>query len=69
MEQLITRTEVADLLAKPESWLRWAERNRVLPYYKVGQQIRYCRSEILDWLAGRRVAPGPRPSRERSENR
>jgi len=56
MEQLITRNEASRILSKPVSWLRWAERNRVIPFFKVGQQIRYRPSDILEWLEARRVA-------------
>lgn len=56
MDRLLTRKEVADLLQKPESWLRYAERRRAIPYTKVGQQVRYRAQDVEAWLNANRVA-------------
>ena len=50
MEELLTRVEVARILRKPVSWLRYAERHRLLPHVKVGQQIRYRLSDVQNWI-------------------
>ncbi len=57
-EELLTRNEVARLLKKPESWLKYAERHRLLQYVKVGQQIRYRRSDVENYIAAHLVPPG-----------
>lgn len=64
MERLLTREEAASLLRKPPSWLRYAERHRLLPYIKVGQQVRYTESDIRAYLHARTV-----PSREQPRRR
>lgn len=55
MDPLLTRSEVAAILKKKESWLRWSEQNRIIPFIKAGQQIRYARSDVVAWIASRRV--------------
>jgi hypothetical protein len=54
---LLTREEAAALLRKPTSWLRYAERKRLVPFVKIGQQIRYLRADLEKWIAGRSVPP------------
>jgi predicted DNA-binding transcriptional regulator AlpA len=58
MEELLTREEVANILRKPESWLRYSERHRIVPYLKVGSHIRYRLADVEEWLASRKVNPG-----------
>ena len=57
MEALLTRDEAAARIKKPASWLRWAERQKLIPYVKVGQQIRYRVSDLDEWIASRVVHP------------
>ena len=59
MEKLLTRGEIASLLHKPESWLRYAERHRLIPFLKVGQHIRYRASEVQEWLDSNKIEPNP----------
>lgn len=68
MDKLITRTEAAELLRKPVSWLRYAERRRLIRFIKVGQQIRYRLEDLLAFLEDQTVHPEPRttPTRKRS---
>lgn len=54
---LLTRSEAAQYLRKKESWLRYSERCRILPFIKVGQQIRYLQTDLDDWINTHRVAP------------
>lgn len=55
MEPLFTRAEVAKLLRKPESWMRYQERKKMIPFIKVGQQIRYKLDDVMAWVERRRV--------------
>ena len=59
MEKLLTREEVARLLSKPESWLKYAERHRQIPFVRVGSQIRYRAEDISRWLKERVVPVAP----------
>jgi excisionase family DNA binding protein len=59
MEQLLTREEVAALIRKPEWWLRYAERQQVIPFVRVGRHIRYRASDVEQWLEAHRGAPKP----------
>lgn len=56
MVPLLTRGEAAAALNKKISWLRWSERRRLIPFIKVGQQIRYVSADLEAWIASRRVA-------------
>jgi len=40
-ERLLTATDVAELLAVPESWIREATRAGKLPHIHLGRYIRY----------------------------
>jgi hypothetical protein len=51
----MTRKEAAEMLQKKVSWLRYAERRRLLPYVKVGQQVRYDPADLTRWIDSRRV--------------
>lgn len=50
MVPLLKRCEVAELLQKKESWLRYAERKRLIPFVRVGQQIRYRQADVDAWI-------------------
>jgi excisionase family DNA binding protein len=60
MDRLLTRAEAARLLNKPTSWLRWCERERRIPFVKVGQHIRYRETDIEAWVRARRVPANPK---------
>lgn len=55
MEPLATRSEIAKLLRKKESWMRYQERKKLIPFIKVGQQIRYRREDVAAWIERQRV--------------
>lgn len=55
MKHLLTKREAAQFLRKPESWIAYAVSMRLLPHYKVGQQLRFEESELLGWLQRHRV--------------
>jgi excisionase family DNA binding protein len=50
MEPLMLRKEVSKLVRRKESWLRWAERKGLIPFVRVGREIRYRRADIEAWL-------------------
>lgn len=50
------REEAARFLNKPQSWLRYAEWKRLIPYYKIGRQVRYRLGDLEEWLEARRVS-------------
>lgn len=56
MEALIKATVAATLLGRPLSWVRWAAQHNVLPFYRVGRELRFLPSELSDYLARHRVA-------------
>jgi excisionase family DNA binding protein len=49
-ERLLNATEVAELLAVPESWVREHTRNGSLPRIRLGRYIRYRRDAVLGWI-------------------
>jgi predicted DNA-binding transcriptional regulator AlpA len=59
MDRLLTRDEVAELLQKPPSWLRYSERRKIVPYVKIGQHIRYRSSDVDAWIAQHAVRAEP----------
>ena len=62
MHRLMTREEAAEYLCKPRSWLKYAERRRIVPFIRVGQQIRYRRTDLERWVEACRVPAGSRSS-------
>jgi excisionase family DNA binding protein len=58
-ERLLTASEVAELLALPESWVREATREGRLPYLALGRYRRYDRQAIAAWLEDQQAGPPP----------
>ena len=56
LDTLLLRDEVAAALRKPPSWLRYCERHHLIPFVRVGQQIRYRQGDLARWLDERAVA-------------
>lgn len=56
LDALLLRDEVAAVLRKPPSWLRYCERHHLIPFVRVGQQIRYRQTDLARWLDERAVA-------------
>lgn len=54
-ERLLTASEVADLLAVPESWVREHTRNGRVPRVQLGRYIRYRQDIVLDWVASQEI--------------
>lgn len=57
MFRLLMRAEAASLLRKPTSWLRYAERHGLVPFVRVGRQIRYRQEDLEAWLEQSRTTP------------
>ena len=56
MEALIKAAVAAAILGRPLSWVRWAAQHNVLPFYRVGRELRFLPSELSEYLARHRVA-------------
>jgi excisionase family DNA binding protein len=64
-ERLLTATDVAELLAVPERWVRDNTRLGLIPHVRLGRYVRYRRAAVLAWIdeqerggaAGRRSRP------------
>jgi excisionase family DNA binding protein len=50
-DRLLIASEVADLLAVKESWVREATRDGRLPHLRLGRYRRYRRKDIERWLS------------------
>ena len=56
-ERLLTASEVAELLALPESWVREATREGRLPHLSLGRYRRYSQRAIEAWLTEQQAGP------------
>ena len=56
-EPLLTASQVAELLAVPESWVREATRANRLPHLKLGRYRRYQQTAIEAWLHDQQAGP------------
>jgi excisionase family DNA binding protein len=65
--RLLTASEVADLLAVPESWVREATRAGHLPHLKLGRYRRYSRPALDAWLEERQAGPARRGRQIRAD--
>jgi excisionase family DNA binding protein len=67
-DRLLVASEVAELLAVQESWVREATRDGRLPHLRLGRYRRYRLDDIERWLAdqqaGGRLAFSPKKSLE-----
>ena len=62
-ERLLTASEVAELLAVPESWVREHTRHGSMPRVQLGRYVRYRREAVLAWIDARATPTGhPRRS-------
>jgi len=61
MFRLLLRAEAASILRKPTSWLRYAERHGLVPFVRVGRQIRYRQEDLEAWVERSRAAPASGP--------
>jgi excisionase family DNA binding protein len=62
-DQLLTARQVAQLLAVPESWVREATRQNILPHLRLGRYRRYHQADILAWLEDQKHGHGRLASR------
>jgi hypothetical protein len=60
MESLLTREEAAALINRRPSWLRYAERHKLVPFVRVGGRIRYRATDLARWIEERAVREEPR---------
>lgn len=66
-DQLLTASDVAELLAVPERWVREHTRGGLIPHLRLGRYVRYRKDAVVRWLdeqernggAWRRHPPGP----------
>ena len=49
-DRLLTATEVAKLLAVPESWIRESTRSGAIPHVPLGRYRRYDETKVRAWL-------------------
>jgi len=60
---LVTVTQIAELLQVPNSWVYERTRRRGIeriPHFKLGKYLRFSRSEVLEWIQlqrGNSLAP------------
>lgn len=54
--ELLTISEVAELMKLSESYIYKRVRARELPHLKIGNLLRFKAEEVLGWLEGKRVA-------------
>ena len=55
-EELMTVEELARWLRKPKSWVYNRLNDLGIPHYKIGNHLRFKRSEVEAWLDGQREA-------------
>jgi excisionase family DNA binding protein len=65
--RLLKASEVADLLAVPESWVREATRAGRLPHLTLGRYRRYSRPAIDAWLSEQQAGPPTRGRRKTAD--
>jgi len=53
-KKLITAQDVAELLSMKVSWVRQRVHRDEIPYYKIGNLVRFDVSDIQVWLKGKR---------------
>jgi predicted DNA-binding transcriptional regulator AlpA len=58
ISELLTEQDLAaELKMKPPSLADWRHRGKGPTYIKLGQLVRYRRSDVEDWLEARTVHP------------
>lgn len=50
----MTAEDVAELLHMKISWVRQRVHKDEIPYYKIGNLVRFNRADILEWLHSKR---------------
>jgi excisionase family DNA binding protein len=73
-DRLLTASDVAELLAVPERWVREHTRGGLIPHVRLGRYVRYRKDAVVRWLdeherngdAWRRHQPSPGGSHRRS---
>ena len=57
LAELLTISEVAELLRVSVSSVRRLQQQRLIPFYKVGGSVRLNRHDVFAYLAKQRVKP------------
>lgn len=55
MDRMLTSAEAGVVLGKKVSWLAWARRRRLIPFHKIGTQVRYSERDLREWIARQRI--------------
>jgi excisionase family DNA binding protein len=64
MEELVTIDEISKYLGVKKSTLYWKVETRQIPHYKIGNLLRFRKSEIEAWLQSTKSEPRkPQPER------
>lgn len=53
-KKLMTALDVADLLSMKVSWVRQRVHRDEIPYFKIGNLVRFSRNDIHKWLDAKR---------------
>lgn len=54
VDALMTAQDVAEMLSMKVSWVRQRVHKDEIPYYKIGNLVRFERNEIFKWLQTKR---------------
>ena len=65
----LTKEEAATYLGVSVRWVIRATNMRRIPFYKVGQFLRYSPDDLDSWLLSNKVEPVPQPRRGRPPGR
>jgi excisionase family DNA binding protein len=49
-DRLLTASDVAELLAVPERWVREHTRDGLIPHLRLGRYVRYRQEAVFRWL-------------------
>jgi excisionase family DNA binding protein len=50
-DRLLNASEVAEMLAVPERWVREHTRGGLVPHVRLGRYVRYRREAVLEWVS------------------
>jgi excisionase family DNA binding protein len=49
-DRLLTASDVAELLAVPERWVREHTRGGLIPHVRLGRYVRYRHDAVVSWI-------------------
>jgi excisionase family DNA binding protein len=50
-DRLLTASDVAELLAVPERWVREHTRGGLIPHVRLGRYVRYRHDAVVGWIS------------------